>query len=216
MRPYRIPPGISIILEEEKPTARSLTSILLRGLLRQKVRPFALPGVFVGGESAPSRGDWSDRLDDLRDRLVFHTMNEWMDSLPDELKEQSAAIALRHYPADAVSGEIYRFVRDFAYAYLQEGDKDSPTAKEFKRRALDYLYLARLAEEDPSFSEKNERYRAMKDIALCHLNDGGLLEPSGMSSHDIDDDAERGRPFRGLIARLMRTRLMVFVKRRNR
>ena len=171
---------------------------------------------FVGGESAPSRGDWSDRLDDLRDRLVFHTMNEWMDSLPDELKERSAAIALRHYPADAVSGEIYRFVRDFAYAYLQEGDKDSPTAKEFKRRALDYLYLARLAEEDSSFSEKNERYRAMKDIALCHLNDGGLLEPSGMSSHDINDDAERDCPFRGLIARLMRTRLMAFVTPRDR
>lgn len=56
----------------------------------------------------------------------------------------------------------------------------------------------------------------MKDIALCHLNDGGLLEPSGMSSHDINDDAERDCPFRGLIARLMRTRLMAFVTPRDR
>lgn len=75
---------------------------------------------FMESPSAPARTDWYDRLDDLRDRLVFHTMNEWMDSLPQEYQEAGVERAVAHQAPDAVAGELYRFVRDAAYALLME------------------------------------------------------------------------------------------------
>ncbi|WP_317416523.1 glycosyltransferase family 2 protein [Thermophilibacter provencensis] len=130
---------------------------------------------YVESPASPARNDWGDRLDDLRDRLVFHAMNEWMDSLPDDLKDGGCDIALGHLPADAVCGELYRFVRDKAYALLQQRDRLSEEAKVLERETLHLLELARRAEAAPGFDESNGRYREMKDIACCHLRDCGLV-----------------------------------------
>lgn len=131
---------------------------------------------YVESSASPARDDWGDRLDNLRDRLVFHAMNEWMDSLPDDLKDGGCDIALEHLPADAVCGELYRFVRDKAYALLQQRDRLSEEAKVLECETLHFLELARRAEAAPGFDESNGRYREMKDIAYCHLRDCGLVD----------------------------------------
>lgn len=130
---------------------------------------------YADGLDAPERDDWDERLDSLRDRLAFHAMNEWMDSLPDNLKDEGCDIALEYLPADAVCGELYRFVRDRAYALLQQKDRSTEEAKALEREVLHYLELARKAEKALGFDGSNGRYREMRDIALCHLRDCGLV-----------------------------------------
>lgn len=138
-------------------------------------RALLLARSYAEGPSAPERDDWGERLDSLRDRLAFHAMNEWMDSLPDSLKDEGCDIALEHLPADAVCGELYRFVRDRAYALLQQQAGSAKEAKALERDALHFLALARKAEKAPGFDGSNGRYREMRDIALCHLRDCGLV-----------------------------------------
>lgn len=129
---------------------------------------------FAEGPSAPARDDWRERLDDLRDRLAFHAMNEWMDSLPAELRDRACETALACLPPDAVCGELYRFVRDRAYALLQEQDRFSYSARALECDALHFLELARAAESRPAFDASNARYREMREIAHRHLRECGL------------------------------------------
>lgn len=115
---------------------------------------------------APTRSDWSDRLDDLRDRLAFHTMNEWMDNLPDELKQRGCEIAATSLPADSVCGEIYRFVRDAAYSLLQTANHmDAGLEYRMER----YRAMAKSLETREGFNEYNGRYRAMKEVSERHI-----------------------------------------------
>ena len=138
-------------------------------------RALVLAREYALGPSAPARPDWVERLDDLRDRLAFHAMNEWMDSLPAEFGERGCELALASLPADAVCGELYRFVRDRAYALLQEQDRSSDGARALERDALRYLELARRAEAEPAFDPDNARYREMREIACRHLRETGLM-----------------------------------------
>lgn len=136
-------------------------------------------------EGDVQRHDWADRLTDLRDRLVFHTMNEWMDSLPDEQKDEGLQAALRHYAPDAVCGEMYRFVRDSAYALYMEGNKSDDHAAQLRRATSFYWNLAKRVEEAPGFDSRNKRYRAMKEIALVHLADCGIIKREGDLSRHV-------------------------------
>lgn len=137
-------------------------------------RAHALAREYALGPSAPARDDWRERLDDLRDRLAFHAMNEWMDSLPAELKDWACETALACLPPDAVCGELYRFVRDRAYALLQERDRSSDSARALECDALHYLELAQVAESRPAFDASNTRYLEMREIAHRHLRESGL------------------------------------------
>lgn len=132
------------------------------------------------------RCDWADRLADFRDRLVFHTMNEWMDSLPDNQKVEGLRFALRHYAPDAICGELYRFVRDSAYALYVEEDKDGEHALQLRRETSFYWGLAKQVEKDSGFDFHNKRYQSMKAIAFVHLADCGLIMPEGDSSRFFD------------------------------
>lgn len=154
-------------------------------------------GYVARAEGDVRRSDWADRLADLRDRLVFHTMNEWMDSLPDDKKAEGLEAALRHYTSDAVCGELYRFVRDAAYALYVLEDKASDRALELQRAAVHYWGLAKQVEEAPGFDVWNKRYQAMREIALTHLADCGLIKRDNDGSH-------LGSAARALLGRLRR------------
>lgn len=125
--------------------------------------------------NAPARADWPERLCDLRDRLAFHALNEWQDNVPDALKDEGIEAALAHLAPDAVAGELYRFVRDYAYALLQCPDRTSDEAYALEEQVRRYLAWARRAEERAPFDAGNARYQAMKAIACGHLVDCGLM-----------------------------------------
>lgn len=155
---------------------------------------------FVDGSQRPLRDDWAERLIDLRDRLIFHTMNEWMDSLPTSEKEEGLTIAIREYGPDPVCGELYRFVRDKAYAFLQEGDASSPVASELEQDVRLFMKFVREAEKTPCFDYSNTRYRRMREIALSHLIDGGLVD----GAVDNCEPLRMGGLFRRALRRLKR------------
>lgn len=153
---------------------------------------------YVNGDAAAHRDDWTQRLCDLRDRLIFHTMNEWMDGLSADEKGEALTLALNHYSPDAVCGELYRFVRDSAYALYVREDKDDDQALRLKREAMEYWTLAKRVEENPGFDVKNERYKAMKDIALTHLLDCGIISREAPRS--------RGKTIREKLHRIINRR----------
>lgn len=156
---------------------------------------------FAEGASAPARDDWCERLCDMRDRLAFHAMNEWMDSLPDELKDRACEAALECLPPDAVCGELYRFVRDRSYALLQERSRGSDGARALEREALHYLELARVAESDPAFDAGNPRYREMREIACRHLGECGLLSDEVAPAPRIGVARRAWAALRGMLRR---------------
>lgn len=156
---------------------------------------------FAEGASAPVRDDWGERLCDLCDRLAFHAMNEWMDSLPDELKDRACETALECLPPDAVCGELYRFVRDRSYALLQERDRGSDEARALEREALHYLELAQAAESNPAFDAGNPRYREMREIARRHLRECGLVSDEAAPGPRIGFVRRAWAALRGMLCR---------------
>ena len=142
---------------------------------------------YAYSDHSPARSDWSDRLGDLRDRLAFHTMNEWMDNLPDELKQRGCEIAANTLPVDAVCGELYRFVRDAAYSLLQTTDHLDAGLED---RMGCYRAMAKSLESREGFNESNCRYRAMKEVSERHimeLEQARLeLKRRGWASRTID------------------------------
>lgn len=111
------------------------------------------------------RSDYADRLADVRDLLVSHSMNEAFDNLPLDCRQTAIEYALDRWPADAVAGELWRCVRDRAYALLEaDGALD----------ASDILFrLISDAEEVEAGIDAvcSKRYKAMRDAAVTHVND---------------------------------------------
>lgn len=139
------------------------------------------------------RDDWDNRVADVRDRLIEHTMNEWQDNLPESDKAEGLEAALRCWSPDAVCGELYRYVRDYAYAFLVAEDRDSETAQLNKTNALRYLELAQGVERRYDVSllaagtdgERNEHYLGLRSIARQHLVDSGLIaKPNDLSKNN--------------------------------
>lgn len=120
---------------------------------------------------AVARDDWDARVADVRDRLIEHVMNEFHDGL--DVEDQARAIddVLAIWPADAVAGELYRFVRDRAYA-LFDGRAYPGTDDELHRLVRDAHHADALV-----CGEGSERYRAMKSAAERHLCDLETLAP---------------------------------------
>ncbi len=111
------------------------------------------------------RGDLDDRVADVRDRLVEHSMNEMVDNL--SLDERQAAIdfALSVWPADAVAGELWRFVRDRAYHLYDT--KEYPGKTDILHRLLQDAE----AVDAKVIGEGSAHYRKLRNVAKCHLND---------------------------------------------
>ncbi len=139
------------------------------------------------------RSDWDNRLDDVRDRLIEHTMNEWKDNLPDNEKDQTLTQILNWWQADAVCGELYRYVRDYAYAYLMSPDCESPQALQDKGNATKFLHMACSIESSRNlpYDSQNNHYLNLREIAYTHLRDSGLLPDTQQSYPLIDKHSFR-------------------------
>lgn len=131
------------------------------------------------------RSDWDERLGDVRNRLIEHTMNEWKDNLPDSEKTQVLPLFLEWWQADAVCGELYRYVRDYAYAYLVGSDRESQQALHDKRNAAAYLRMACSIEYDHNLprASQNSHYLELREIAHTHLRDSGLISDQSTNPH---------------------------------
>ena len=147
------------------------------------------------------RDDWDERVFDARNRLVEHTMNEWKDNLPDEHKREGLEALLSHWSPDAVCGEIYRYVRDYAYAYFVSTDRESTRSIVDRENALRYLEYARDIEQryaETFATVDNPHYTKLREIAFRHLRDGGLvngdlIEDSVGTGHDKPHSGNRNR-----------------------
>ncbi len=124
-----------------------------------------------------SRSDWDERLTDVQNRLIEHTMNEWKDNLPDNAKSNALQCILDNWSPDTVCGELYRYVRDYAYAYLVSQNKSSAISLDEKAQAERYLHLAQHIEQQNGLPAgcNNKHYLGLRDIAYRHLKDSGLL-----------------------------------------
>ncbi|MBT1170594.1 glycosyltransferase family 2 protein [Bifidobacterium sp. SO4] len=122
-----------------------------------------------------SRDDWSARISDVRDRLIEHTMNEWQDNLPELAKDEGLRKALQYWSADTICGELYRYVRDYAYAFLVSEDRTGAKAQWDEQQALRYLAWAESIEQQDKGSADNAHYLGLKSIAWQHLLDSGLI-----------------------------------------
>lgn len=118
-----------------------------------------------------ARDDWQARLSDVRDHLIDHVANEMADNLPFEDREAALAGIASDWDADALAGELWRFVRDRAYelydkrTYPERGDR------------LHTLVSQAEAVDSRVVGEGSERYREMRDAARRHLGDLETIAP---------------------------------------
>lgn len=111
------------------------------------------------------RKDIDGRVADVRDRLIEHVMNELHDNLPAEDQPSGIDDALGKWPADAVAGELFRFVRDRAYELFDTGI--APMSDDALFFLLSYAAHADALVGD----EGSARYRSMREAAYRHLDD---------------------------------------------
>lgn len=112
------------------------------------------------------RDDWPDRVADARDRIYENVSNEMVDGLPASELPQAVDMLLSQWPADAVAGELWRYVRDRAY---ERYDRRIEPAR---GDSLDgVLALARRADARVASGEGSRRYRQMRDVAQAHLRE---------------------------------------------
>lgn len=125
------------------------------------------------------RDDWSERIHDAGTRLIEHTMNVWKDELVPSDQDDTLVRLEQDWPVDMICAELYRFVRDHAYAYFVTPQKDSTIAQRDRHEALRFLHMAQYLEarHTPSVEAvHNEHYEQLKAVALRHLADGTLLD----------------------------------------
>lgn len=123
-------------------------------------------------EVSAARDDWRDRLSDVRDHLIDHVANEMADNLPFEDRDAALAGIAPDWDADALAGELWRFVRDRAYelfdkrAYPKRGDRF-------------HALLAQAEKVDARVTgEGSARYREMREAAHRHLADLEGIAPA--------------------------------------
>lgn len=122
------------------------------------------------------RDDWDARVKDALDKIIEQNMSEWKDNLPYEYRVDALHEIEDQWPHDALCGELYRLVRDYAYEVFTAKDRSTPQALHSRELALFYLSLANeLESKYPLDDSTNERYHSMKSIAMTHLKDSGLI-----------------------------------------
>ncbi len=141
---------------------------------------YALLRDFVAsGAAGIERDDFQDRLLDVRAKLASHVMNEAMDNLRADEREQGIDLMLRFWEADAVVPELIRFSRDLAYEALT----NSATADE------NSLCFGLFSLAEGLFSRNNielsDGTRSLREVARVHLFD--LEVASGFASSSAVD-----------------------------
>lgn len=147
------------------------------------------------------RGDWDARVSDVRDRLIEHVMNEFHDNVPAEFHDEALKIVVGMWPADAVAGELWRFVRDRAYALFDTGQQPASDDELF-RLIADAEQVDTLVEGAGSL-----RYQTMRATAERHLCDLGLRESEPQlqqAKADSGPPKELRRTLRSFLKRLRR------------
>lgn len=130
------------------------------------------------------RNDWDERIHDAGTRLIEHTMNEWKDTLSPNEQIDGLTCINRHWPPDMVCAEIYRYVRDHAYAYYTASDRQSEQAELNRNEAMRFFHMAQSIEKQHMRAiakAHNRHYLQMKTIACQHLMDGGILRRQSRS-----------------------------------
>lgn len=121
---------------------------------------------------ARSRDDWGARVSDVRDHLIEHVANEMADGLALGQRGDAVERIRPDWEPDALAGELWRFVRDRAYALYDSGaypKGDDPLWQLVSQaEGVDALV-------DGAISD---RYRAMRDAAHRHLADLETIEPA--------------------------------------
>ena len=131
-----------------------------------EAKAFALIKDFVKkAESKVARHDWDERVFDCQEKLIEHIMNEMHDKLPVSEANRCIDYALQSWNADAVAGELWRFVRDRAYDDLV--NNNSPNKDVILKTLVNQAKHAECCAEKSS----NKRYFQMKEIAKVHLGD---------------------------------------------
>lgn len=148
----------------------------LSTLAQAEADAYKLMDDYANSPQAPMRKDWADRLRDAKERIIFHTMNEWYDNLPD--KDRPAGIDLIISAWQPVGGlpamaaELWRFIRDEAYGLWITEDRATPQAQTQKQHIDSLLEIVTKVEAHSSFDATNHyRYDTMKAVAQGHLRD---------------------------------------------
>lgn len=147
------------------------------------------------------RDDWSERVADARDRIYENVSNEMIDGLPAAELSQAVDMLLAQWPADAVAGELWRYVRDRAYERFDRHVEPTPGD------SLDQvLALARRADAHVAGGDASERYHLMKDVAQTHLRELAERHPD-QANWLLDGTADGGVTSRaaahGLLGKLL-------------
>ena len=111
-----------------------------------------------------------DSIDDclagLKHKSIELLANDWLTRVPEEEKLAAAQQMNDAFGADTTCREIWRFVRDRAYSYL-----DSNTLPEKQDEMFSWRNIAESIEDDGRPFSSSDRLKTMKATALGHLTD---------------------------------------------
>lgn len=111
-----------------------------------------------------------DSIDDclagLKHKSIELLANDWLTRVPEEEKLAAAQQMSNVFGADITCREIWRFVRDRAYSYL-----DSNTLPEKQDEMFSWRNIAESIEDDGRPFSSSDRLKTMKATALGHLTD---------------------------------------------
>lgn len=161
---------------------RALTVESFARLVQRDAKALQLIQEFVAANrNTIPREDWDDRVADVRDRLGEHMMNEWKDNLPAPMQPEALPIIQRSWTSDVICAELYRYVRDYAYDYLQHPE-DATRQDTDKNLTLRYLKYATDIEQVTPPLLTNIHYTQLRDIAYSHLHDARLVSSAKESA----------------------------------
>lgn len=111
-----------------------------------------------------------DSIDDclagLKHKSIELLANDWLTRVPEEEKLAAAQQMNDVFGADTTCREIWRFVRDRAYSYIQ-----SNTLPEKQDKIFSWRNIAESIEDDGRPFPPSNRLKTMKATALGHLTD---------------------------------------------
>ena len=111
-----------------------------------------------------------DSIDDclagLKHKSIELLANDWLTRVPEDEKRLAAQQMSNVFGADITCREIWRFVRDRAYSYIQ-----SNTLPEKQDEMFSWRNIAESIEDDGRPFPPSNRLKTMKATALGHLTD---------------------------------------------
>ncbi|PJM74070.1 glycosyltransferase [Bifidobacterium primatium] len=113
---------------------------------------------------------------DVANKLLDHTCNEWQDHLVSSEKIPAIALLKKDWDNTALASELYRFLRDKAYAFLQQARQEEDMSSESLHQEIDILQKAIAHLQIDITSPYYPKYDAMKGTALNHLEEAEGIE----------------------------------------